>query len=495
MLSLPELRRAVRVIGEGFANARLRRVSQPDEHALILTFDTSGGKSHLLFSIHSEYARICLAETPGPVAPANSLCEYMRSHLIGSLLAGIDVLGNNRQARMRFQSRSGAFVWIFSILGARSNVYLLNAEGKLVHSMRPLEETRRELKIGEDWIEPRGSAPLQGLDRWEDVPDALYLRAIGDAYRRLEQKRRAERMARQIENVIKRERSFLHRKYLNLQEDFGEAQKADAYRQKGDLLKSVLHSVKPGDDKVWATDYRTGESVEIPLDPRLSPAENLESYFARYQKESRGIRMIRQQLEDVESAQAALDQIQERSAEALKKDPPDIPSLESILSQPEVVRLINRHSAKSRPEGRAIKPAGKREIPARLMPKRYRTDEGLEIWVGKNDEGNDYLTARLARGNDLFFHLEGYPGSHVVLRTGGRLDPPPSSLLDACELAVHFSRLKAAGSADVHVAPVKDVKKPKGAKPGLVYVRRGKTIHLRRDAKRLQNILAARLDD
>jgi predicted ribosome quality control (RQC) complex YloA/Tae2 family protein len=104
------------------------------------------------------------------------------------------------------------------------------------------------------------------------------------------------------------------------------------------------------------------------------------------------------------------------------------------------------------------------------------------------------LTTRLARGNDLFFHLEGYPGSHVVLRTEGRTDPPPKSILDACELAVHYSKMKNADRADVHMAPIKNVKKPKGAKPGLVYVRSGKTVHLKRDPKRLQNILASRLD-
>ena len=127
--------------------------------------------------------------------------------------------------------------------------------------------------------------------------------------------------------------------------------------------------------------------------------------------------------------------------------------------------------------------------------KRYRSTDGLEIWVGRSDEGNDYMTTRLARGNDLFFHLEGAPGSHVILRTEGRADPPAASVLEACELAVHHSRQKGATRADVHVSPVKNVRKPAGAKPGLVYVARGKTIHLRRDAKRLERVLAARIEE
>jgi predicted ribosome quality control (RQC) complex YloA/Tae2 family protein len=159
-----------------------------------------------------------------------------------------------------------------------------------------------------------------------------------------------------------------------------------------------------------------------------------------------------------------------------------------------VRRLLQRYLPRRRAGKSPGKGAKTREIPARLLPKKYKTQDGLEIWVGKSDEGNDYLTMRLARGNDLFFHLDGYPGSHVVLRTEGRLDPPPQSLLEACELAVHFSKLKNAGTADVHMAHIKDVRKPRGAKPGLVYVRGGRTIHLRRDPKRLHNTLAARFD-
>ena len=133
--------------------------------------------------------------------------------------------------------------------------------------------------------------------------------------------------------------------------------------------------------------------------------------------------------------------------------------------------------------------------PRRLQPKRYRASGDLEIWVGKNDEGNDHLTTRLARGKDLFFHLEGSPGSHVVLRTGGREDPPQESVLEACELAVQFSKQKNATRASVHMVPIKNVSKPKGAKPGLVYVHGGRTVQLRRDPKRLERILAARIED
>ena len=82
-----------------------------------------------------------------------------------------------------------------------------------------------------------------------------------------------------------------------------------------------------------------------------------------------------------------------------------------------------------------------------------------------------------------------------MLRTEGRSDPPSESLLDACELAVHFSKFRNAGSADVHVAPIKNVKKPKGAKRGLVYVTGGRSIRLRREEARLARLLASVVPD
>ena len=144
---------------------------------------------------------------------------------------------------------------------------------------------------------------------------------------------------------------------------------------------------------------------------------------------------------------------------------------------------------------RAAKRQAQSKVPGRLLPRRFKTANGLEIWVGRSAEANDYLTTALAHDHDLFFHLEDSPGSHVVLRTEGRTDPPKESLLDACELAVHFSKQRAASRATVHVAPIKQVRKPAGAKPGLVYVSRGKTIHLRRDPRRLERVLNARVDE
>ena len=136
-----------------------------------------------------------------------------------------------------------------------------------------------------------------------------------------------------------------------------------------------------------------------------------------------------------------------------------------------------------------------RKLPAKFAPRRYRTAEDLEIWVGRSDDANDYLTTKLARGKDLFFHVAATPGSHVILRTGGRADPPSDAILDACELAAHYSKAKNASRVDVHVVPIANVRKPKGAKPGIVEVHGGKNVHLRREEARLRRVLEARIEE
>ena len=113
---------------------------------------------------------------------------------------------------------------------------------------------------------------------------------------------------------------------------------AESYKRKGELLKNVLHTIRRGDDTVAVTDYQTGELLEIPLDPKLSPAANLEAYFARYQKQSRGALVIQRQIEDLESMRSGLDAVEQNLERALRSEPPDLQGLESIEALPEVRR-------------------------------------------------------------------------------------------------------------------------------------------------------------
>jgi predicted ribosome quality control (RQC) complex YloA/Tae2 family protein len=501
MLSLLELRRATAILEARLAGTHVERIIQSEDHSLVLTFAgaprSEAGKRHVLLACSPEFARICILPAPPQAPPAPlSFAQYLKARLSRARFSAVAVLGDDRQAVINLRAAEGEFRLLLSILGPRSNIYLLDAAWILLYAMRPLEETRRDLVAGQPWINPGTRLKTAGTDRWSDVPDDRYLEEIERSFESLARAKEFGELYKRIANALQKEADALRRKDANMQDDLSEAIEAEEYRRKGELLKGVLHIVRPGANSVAATDYKTAESVSIPLDPRLSASANLELYFKRYQKEMRSVSLIGQQLDLLRRERGEIDSLRSELEQLAEPEEPDLRRIREWANHAKVRRLLARYSPSPRQTQKAPKKsAGKKTVSSRLMPKKYKTSDGLEIWVGRSDEGNDYLTTRLARGNDLFFHLEGFPGSHVVLRTDGRPDAPPESVLDACELAVHFSKLKDANRADVHIAPVKNVRKPSGARPGLVHVSRGKTIHLRRGPARLERILASRLDE
>jgi len=508
VLSLSELRRAARLLDTRYAGHRLERCVQPDGERVALALygreegkESEGAKRFLLLSARPGLARVSRIESL-PKAPERppAFVSYLRAHLPRAILRGARIVDDDRQLALCFEAREGRFDLLLSIFGKRSNLYVLDEAGALVAALRPLGETRPELELGAPYRSPAVPGRLAApRDRWEAEPDEDYLRAIEVHYGERESESSSQELGRRLAQALRREIKAAARRCERIEAELAEADLAGEIARHGELLKSVLGRIKPGDAEVRVADYETGEEVVIPLDPTKSPKANLEATFKRYQKLLRRLTKAggrvdpaREWLEEVRGLGARVDALLEEGAEGAG-------ALEELAARPEIVKLLSSRlpAAKQPPaaQEKSSLPARLRGVPGRMLPRRYLSRDGMEIWVGRSDEANDYLTTRLARGKDLFFHVESTPGSHVILRTEGRSDPPSESLIDACELAVHFSKSKRAGSANVHVVPIKQVKKPKGAKRGLVYVTGGKTIHLRREEKRIERLLAARIDD
>jgi predicted ribosome quality control (RQC) complex YloA/Tae2 family protein len=496
VLSLRELERAAGALGS-WRGARLDKIVQR-ERELELTLAGGEGREPgerlvVLLCCRPGFARISARRRPGPAPPSPpALAQYLRAHVQGGRLREASLLGGDRQAALVFETREGRFTLLLSFLGPRSNVYLLDGRDRLVLELRPLPDTRRDLARGEPWSSPPTAPPPPGEDRFEAIGDAQLLAAIEAHYAEAEAGDADDSLRRRLRSAVKKQGDTLRRKQRRLQQDLGDAAKGVEAARRGELLKTVLGDVSPRATEVVATDPESGESVAIELDPKLSPAQNLEAYFKRAKKAGKREARARQDEGVMAERIAALEAL----AEELDASADE--GLSAFAERADVLRLLERYaprapSAPAAPAKRVWK-VGKRELPTRLAPKCYETRDGLEVWVGKNDEGNDVLTTRLARGGDLFFHLEGSPGSHVVLRTG-KGEPPHESLLDAAELAVHFSKQKNSTRAGVHVAHIKDVSKPRGTKPGLVYVHRGRTLQLRREPDRLKRVLDSRKDD
>ncbi len=507
MLSLCELRRVAAVVNEAFAEHRVERFVEPGPgHLAIVLYgrdeDAGSGRKRILsLCCNPEFARIGELDAL-PKAPQNppAFVSYLRAHLSRARLLGAALLGEDRQLALRFEAKGGTFELVLSLLGARSNAYVVDASGSIVAAQRSPQDTRPELTLGARFTLPESGAPREGEDRFAGVADADLLEEIEALYAEREGDRAEQGLARDLRGVLKREEKNARRRLERIEEELAESDQATVLQQHGELLKGALGQIEPGAAEVSVTDYTTGEAVRIPLDPAKSPKQNLEATFKRYQKLLRRLTKAGGQVDEARSWLETVLDLRAQLESAAASEEGSTPALEALAARSEVARLLSKSKAASqttKPTSaeKSTLPARLRDLPKRLHPRRYKSRDDLEIWVGRNDEGNDYLTTRLARGNDLFFHLDGAPGSHVILRTEGQADPPQESVLDACELAVHFSKHKNAGSAEVHVVPIKQVKKPKGAKRGLVWVTGGKSIHLRREEQRLARLMDARIDD
>lgn len=494
MLSLPELSAIAQALTPLITGARLQRIAQTNEHALYLELYAhddeadSAAKHAVLLSCHPQFARIELAEKM-PKAPQwpPDFAAFLKARLARARFKGLRLHNEDRLLGLLFEGKETGVEILLSLMGARSNIYALDLDGKVLASMRPLSTTRNELHIGQPWVDPEKRNEPTVRNRWASLKGAELLEAARQHYAGMEDEASYDRLKSGLHTAVKRELDFAIRKEANLQRDLKDAKDARENKRLGELLKSVMPQINPGDSKAVARDFETGEEVEIALDPALSPSENLVRFFKNYHKGLVGANMLGQQLEITQSHVSDLRELM-AELEAIA----DTGALALFAERPAVANLRKKHApeetTRTRPPKK--KPA-KKEVPSRLLPRRYRTSDGLEVWVGRSDEGNDYLTTKLANGNDLFFHVEGYPGSHTILRVDGKKAPPSESLLEAGELAVQFSKMKDATKATLHIAPIKDVHKPKGAKPGLVYVNKGKTMQLRRDKKRLERVMAA----
>lgn len=498
MLSLVELKRVGEALSEAFLGGRIERWVEPERGRLAFILyrrdEASRNKGTVGIDTRPESAHLGLLERMPPAPPSMpAFTAYLRAHLSRARLESVRVRGGDRQLALGFSAREGDYTLLLSIFGRRSNLYLLDRQDRLLQALRPLAETRSELAMGEPYRDPASDAPSEGRDRFSEVSGLELLEAVGRCYSGELAEKSADDDRRLLRKALVKERKAAARRLERIEAELAESDQATELQQHGELLKANLGRIEAGADRVIVSDFETGAPVEIALDPKKSPKANLEAIFKRYQKLLRRLTKAGGQVE------AAADAL--RSLEALEAEVESAETLDEILERDTVKRLLGRHAARSQAPVKAggpkkpELPAAYRNMPRKLHPRRYVSAEGLEIWVGRSDEANDVLSTRLARGKDLFFHLDGAPGSHVILRTEGREDPPPEAVLDACELAVHFSKQKNAGRADVHVVPIKNVKKPKGAKRGLVYVTGGKSIHLRREADRLERLLAARIED
>lgn len=224
--------------------------------------------------------------------------------------------------------------------------------------------------------------------------------------------------------------------------------KKDACRLYGELLKAYAYEIPEGSSSYEALDWNTNETVTIPLDKDLSPMENAARYFTRYQKLKR--------TEEALSIELVKTEMENKHLQSI------LMSLKMAKAEEDLVPIRDEMV-----QSGYIKKRSAAKLQKKSKPLHFKTSDGFDLYVGKNNFQNDQLTFKLANGNDLWFHAKKMPGSHVVLRTGGK-EPTDRSYEEAAACAAFYSDGRSSDKVEVDYVERKEVKKPNGAPPGFV---------------------------
>jgi predicted ribosome quality control (RQC) complex YloA/Tae2 family protein len=450
--------------------ARVDKVVHGAEDSLLLVLHQAKKNHYLLLSPERSLPRIHLVsrKTAGTAVPAGFFL-YLKKHLIGSRIEEIRLVDSDRIVEIRFVRPDGVYLLFFELTGSVTNLILTDGTRKILSvrhpvppgdrvvrpllaglTYHPLEERRRVEKVkGRDAL----AGPLGGYDGNTPVNAA-----VEAWYERTLKENEAASLRRQLVAAIRKAAAKVERRRGAVSADVAGAEKGDGYRVAGELILANKDRLKKGQAQADLTGY-DGERMPIVLDPTRSPAENARRYFQRYKKAKAGLALMRERLAEARDEAAFL--------KALQEDLDVAKDCEGMLAvRTELVR-----------RGYVRDGAGKAVAASRAAAPPFRTvdHEGWQILIGKSSAGNDYVTMKLARPDDLWLHAEGMPGSHVVVRNPGKRDIPEGVLKRAASLAAYYSKGK--GSAKVPVAYTKAamVKKPKGAAPGTVILTGRKT--------------------
>ena len=276
-------------------------------------------------------------------------------------------------------------------------------------------------------------------------------------------KQQASELIRRVENELQKNRHKLKKQ----EKELLATDNAEEFRQKGELLTTFLHQVPNDQDQVTLDNYYTNQPITIALDKALTPSQNAQRYFKRYQKLKEAVKYLTELIEETKATILYLESVETVLNQAGLEE---IAEIREELIQTGFIRRRQRE-----------------KIQKRKKPEQYLASDGKTIiYVGRNNLQNEELTFKMARKEELWFHAKDIPGSHVVI--SGNLNPSDEVKTDAAELAAYFSKGRLSNLVQVDMIKVKKLNKPTGGKPGFVTYTGQKTLRVTPDPEKIASM-------
>jgi len=276
-------------------------------------------------------------------------------------------------------------------------------------------------------------------------------------------KQQASELIRRVENELQKNRHKLKKQ----EKELLATDNAEEFRQKGELLTTFLNQVPNDQDQVILDNYYTNQPITIALDKALTPNQNAQRYFKRYQKLKEAVKYLTDLIEETKATILYLESVETVLNQAGLEE---IAEIREELIQTGFIRRRQRE-----------------KIQKRKKPEQYLASDGKTIiYVGRNNLQNEELTFKMARKEELWFHAKDIPGSHVVI--SGNLAPSDEVKTDAAELAAYFSQGRLSNLVQVDMIEVKKLNKPTGGKPGFVTYTGQKTLRVTPDPEKIASM-------
>ncbi len=308
-------------------------------------------------------------------------------------------------------------------------------------------------------------APVAFSDSQKDFAS---LSELMDFY--YQDKAERDRVAQQASDLIHRVQNDLEKnkkKLVKQEKELAATEKAESFRQKGELLTTYLNLVPNNKDQVQLDNYYTGEKLTIALDVSLSPSQNAQKYFKKYQKLKEAVKHLKGLIKETKQTISYLESVETALSQA---------SLDEIAEIRE--ELVETGFIRRRKQDKRQK---------RKKPEQYLASDGKTIiMVGRNNLQNEELTFKMAKKGELWFHAKDIPGSHVIIKDN--LEPSDEVKTDAAELAAYYSKARLSNLVQVDMIDNKKLHKPSGAKPGFVTYTGQKTLRVTPNEEKIQGM-------
>lgn len=550
---------------------RVDKVHQPERDEIVVAVRTYDSSYKLLISASPAHPRLHLTNhSKKNPKTAPLFCMLLRKHLASGRIKSVEQIGFERVTKITIESYdelgdyTEKYLYV-EIMGRHSNIILVNAEGRVIDSIKRVDEsisTVRQILPGSIYEPP----PIQdkiALPRWDNENNIEFLGAnkvdkaiisqisgispltareivynvfnstdvmsdavntnrhamlklelshlrdlvlnnnftpcmIEDAqtnklvefsaipikqyetlarviqydsmselldefYYKRDVNERMRQKTADLVKLLNNHAERIAKKMSILEATLKDAEKMDTYKEYGDLITANIYRIDEGVKSVELENYFDNmKIVKISLDPSLSPSQNAQKYYKKYTKSKTAVIEAKKQLENsreelvyIKSTLAMVE-----TADRIE----DIGVIRAELAQEGYIKKSSNAQKKIKSEG--------------SKPMHFVSKDGFDIFVGRNNTQNDYLTLKLANSSDLWFHTKDIHGSHTVIKLGIDKDVPRDTILQAASLAAYYSKARESSQVPVDYTEIRNVKKPNGAKPGMVIYDHYNTVYV-----------------